>query len=214
MSSIYFNSTIGKIIMTKKLTLIFSALTLWLMMGTANAGLIEIDTDPTTADSQEYLDVTVGDTFTVDIVIDTLEDFAGFGFDLAFNDSVLSLEDITSANVFGFDTEVLFNGSDIGIASLSEAISFLSFATEGLLIDSKTVLASINFNVIGEGTSVLSLENLSFSDFIGGDIALDTINNATVSATNAVQVPEPSTWVLLMFALLTIGLTQQKRFSK
>ena len=63
--------------------------------------IIAIDTDPLTTGLQSSLDITIGDIFTVDVLvmgIDTLNPLGAFQFDIAYDPSVFEALSVTSAN--------------------------------------------------------------------------------------------------------------------
>lgn len=68
-------------------------------------------------------------------------------------------------------------------------------------------LATIGFQALSTGTSVISLSNVILLDAILTDITADTVDGS-VTVRIATAVPEPSTWVLLATgctALLAYG---------
>lgn len=155
---------------------------------------VSVDVDPGTAGVQNTTIVTPGDTVTVDIVVSGIVDapfnfFDGlnaFELDLDFNPAVLTAISVVSGGflppiVLGLESDT--TGSDVNFAesSLTASGSF-----------GGGVLATATFDVIGLGSSALTLNDVILSQPFGVPLVPVTLNNGSVGA-----VPEPSTLLLL-----------------
>ena len=159
--------------------------TITLLLGISNvqAATISVDMVPG-GNRQDQLTIYDTPNFSVDILIEDVNDLAGFQFDLGFDGSLLLVDSITSGNFFGTDTWSLI--SDIN----SQTISFseTTFAT-GLDVSSPVVLATINFQAINPGTSGIVLSSVVLTDSLAATITPVTLQNGSVSMA---PVPLPS----------------------
>jgi hypothetical protein len=157
---------------------------------------VSVDTDPGTSGIQTVLDIVVGDTFTIDVVI---QDFffqlqnpflLAFSFQLDFNPAVLGAVSAVSGDFLPtpvISTPDLSNPSYVRYA---EATFIPAYTPED------GVLASITFDAIGVGTSPLDLNTVILADRTGQQILVGTINDGSANVAGA-PVPEPSTMLLL-----------------
>lgn len=144
------------------------------------------------------LSSTMGSSFNVDIILNDAVDFAGFEFDLEFNNSILNATSITSGNVFGLDTFLLEEQININSIGFSET----TFAITGLDIFSPTVLATISFDIVGAGTDILTLSNVVLSDSFGFEISPVVLSNGSLTTPS---VPAPNILILIVLGLASMG---------
>ncbi len=189
----------------KKLVILITSL-LWAVQ--ANATLMSVELD-----SSSYM---VGDVATANIVISDIEQefgfqklLASFEFDLTFNNTQLGYRESSFGNLL--DVDPLFPSSQFtdstsvaGEVYMSElSLAFgpdLFFAQSGL--DSFT-LASVSFDVLASGTSMLELTNVELGDDLGiafSDIATSSANLTT----NSINVSEPSSLAIFGLSLLLL----------
>ncbi len=142
--------------------------------------------------------VTVGDSFAVDVLVQDVNDFAGFQFSFGFDPAILTATAVTSGNIFGLDTFPIDDTIGANFVSFSET----TFALSGLDIVGPSLLATISFDAIAAGVSALSLGNVIFSDSSGFNILPITINEAVATVSAPVGVPEPASLFLLLTGLL------------
>jgi len=153
---------------------------------------VSVDTDPGTSGIQTVLDIVVGDTFTIDVVIEDVANLHGFAFDLDFDPAVLSAVSVVDG---GFLGGFLFEfTNDVYPPDVNFAETLLPQLPS--VSGNWGVLASITFDAIGFGTSRLHLNDLLLADRDGQQITVGTINNGSANVASA-PVPEPSTMLLL-----------------
>jgi hypothetical protein len=164
----------------------------------------------------------VGDVLTADFVISEIEEdasgiqklLATFDFNIAWNNSII---EFTSSR-FGNKLNVGDGGSEqdldvmVGSLGLSELSSAwwdeLLAVQDGL---SSFVLASVDFTVIGNGSGTLDLSKVAFGDDFGDAFTDVSSSDKAYSVTsgNPVDVPEPTSIVLVLMALVLL-VRQQK----
>ncbi len=143
--------------------------------------------------------------FNIDIILNNATDLAGFEFDLEFDNTVLTATSITSGNVFGMDTFLIDDAISTGNVSFSET----SLAIAGLNINKPTVIASLSFDAIFSGKSILSLTNVILSDSAGLEISAVNLTSGEVTV-----VPVPAAFWLFITGLMgMLGIsTKSNRF--
>lgn len=163
-------------------------------------GLVTAHASPVLSVTPSLSNVTVGDTFTLDISVSGVTDLFSWQLDVDFGPA--GLLNASAPAVGGF----LGGGQTFGYVALDNGtgtITGLFSALSGSSgVSGSGVLASIMFDAMFSGTATISLLNLEL-----GDSNLDIIfTSDPVSATVNIsdrnpQVPEPSTLALLGIAL-------------
>lgn len=161
----------------------------------------------------------VGDVLTADFIISDIEEdglglqklLASFDFTLSWDNSII---DYVSSS-FGNKLNVGVAGSDQSVFDImtdSVSLSEISSAWWDELLPvqdglNQFVLASVNFNVTGAGTSILALSKVIFGDDFGISFADVSSSNASfiVNSAGPVDVPEPMTMVLMLIALTVLA---------
>jgi hypothetical protein len=162
--------------------------------------------------------VTVGNIFTIPVSITDAVDLRSFQFDLSFGASILQVTPtgvtespfFTQGNITVFVPGIVdnTNGNILGVA---DALIFQPS------VNGSGVLANIEFQAIGVGTSPLTLSNVFLNDLdsgfavTNGSVCVNPLRGNTC-ATGGGTVPEPDTIALLLAAALGL-LTWRRRTS-
>ncbi|MCJ8321766.1 MAG: cohesin domain-containing protein [Colwellia sp.] len=164
----------------KKIILIIS-----LLFGfNAQAGLISIEL------SDDH--VGVGESITVNLIASDFSPFDTFDFDFEYNTSLFSYEMDSLTSDLSLALPLFFGATENGNGL---AISFVDFFP---YLNTDFVLASFEITATSVGSSEFSLGNVLFSDFF---TPIDVDSSAQASA----SIPEPSTWILFLGALMLFG---------
>jgi hypothetical protein len=154
--------------------------------------------------------VNLGSSVSVGVSISGLADGAApslgaYDFDLSFNPGVLSF----SGAVFGDQLDLLGSGSvkDATPGAGSVRVSEISLALPGDLDSLQAgsfTLATLSFQAIGVGASLLDLTINGLEDAVGAGLTgLSSGGMVTVQQANA--IPEPSTLLLACLAMLALA---------
>ncbi len=184
-------------------------LALTLLSANAKAGLLTLDV--------EDLDYQVGDTVTVDVVASDfvnsfgfVEAIRGFSFTTLFNADVLEFSSVSFGNgldvgIFGSLQLEPTDPSDIVISETSlEDSSMLLFEQ---LASPSLILATLSFDIIGTGTSIFNLMDVSVSGgslFSPSEFTNVSIQGASIEVADSAEIPVPPTLFLLALPLLFV----------
>lgn len=193
----------NKLLLTKLLTLAFVG-----FFQTAEAATLNIKF----ANNASLYTVGVGSIFDAQIYAEGLADFAGFDFTLNYSDAKLSALSLTTASVFGAETDESFANS-IGPSSIhfAEALSASALTTKS--ITAPTLLGTVRFQALATtalgATAAINLFNPAIYTFDGTSLAGTLQNGAVVIDTSVptqppAAVPLPAASLLFGSALLSL----------
>lgn len=124
---------------------------------------------------------TVGDTFTINVVIDNALNLGSFQFDLTYDPVIVQATDVTLGTFLGS------TGRSIGVIgpiidNTAGQVTFGAFSFGSQPGPSGTgLLATINFSTAGVGSSLLDLQNSQVTDTLGNPQIPVTEEDGTVS---------------------------------
>ena len=170
--------------------------------------VVAIDVDPSTPGTQTELAVEVNDVFDVDLVITGVEDpgLNGFQLDLLFDPAVLQL---LSADDGDFLPAPVSIANDID--NVAGSLLFSSLTPSPIGVSGDGVLATLAFQALAGGTSLLELDDVQLSAPFGVAIPLGGIEEARVLVQSA--VPEPTVLSLFAAALMLTAFARRRGFS-
>jgi hypothetical protein len=207
---------------TKSLLLsLFAGGMLLLSSGSANALLIDFQ--------PHSQDVISGDTVTVDLVISelgvvgTAPSLGAFDISVFFDASILALDTTDADFDWVIDSVVLDPDSQLDVMGLGMNSMFADLTGAGMLnfydisfdlpydlvdlqFDSFT-LATITFDTIGPGTSLLELTNVVLSDEWGDPLQPD-LSNGSITVN---PIPEPTAMLLFCTGLAGLAVLRRKK---
>lgn len=161
--------------------------------------IVSVDTDPSTAGVQTSLEVNPGDMFSVDIVISGVEASStlnAFELDLGFDPAILMATGVVDG---GF---LLAPSIVVQIDLTPPEVMFAEATLLPIGAVGSGVLASIGFTALTAGVSLLGLNDVVLSAPFGVPIAVDAVNDGSVTVRSA---QEPSTVALFVVGLLTLA---------
>ena len=135
------------------------------------------------------LNVDIGTSFDVDIILNNALELAGFELALDFNSTMLTATSIISGEIFNPSTLLLDKTIHSGSITFAESTTLFPVS-----ISTATILATISFDVIGSGGDFLTLNNVSLTDSAFSNITPVNLSNAEV---NVVSVPAPGIFILM-----------------
>ncbi len=145
------------------------------------------------------LDVTEGETFSLDIDIANVADLYAFQFDLGFDPTILAAESVTEGSFLpSGGSTIFFPGT---IDNMGGTIAFNADTLVGAIpgVSGGGTLASVEFEALATGTSVISLNDVELLDS-----NFNLIDYSAANGSVLVTTPEPSSLALLGSALLLL----------
>ena len=191
----------------KKIIIMLTAV---LMSFTSNATLLTVDVDDLTS-------YHVGDVISADIIVSDIEDdgfgfsklITSFNFNLLFDDTLLEFSSATFGEKLDVDPDPFFasdqyttlvSAGDLKLEEIAYAFPSDLFIAQFSLND--FILATVNFNALQAGTSLLSLANVDLGDDWGNAFLNVTTVNKSITVASSLAVPEPSSLFLLLGAMV------------
>jgi hypothetical protein len=147
---------------------------------------------------------TVGDSFTVDVVVSGLIDGEAVGtydLDITFDDAVVSGESIAVGPGLGAPTlSIEFDAFSGGVADISETSLIVDFASLKALQGDGFTLATLTFRGKASGSSGLAFSQQLFGDQNGDAMAVAAESGSiqVEGAGTLPGVPEPATLLLML----------------
>jgi len=144
-----------------------------------------------------------GSPVTLQVLISQITDLYAFQFSLSYNPAVLQATSVTEGAFLptGGGTSFDDGTTDNTLGKVSFVADSLSGFVPG--VTGNGVLASITFNVIAPGTSVLTFSDLLFLD--------STLSDITVAGQSGILTAVPEPQAMLLMALGVAGLLAQRR---
>jgi hypothetical protein len=144
--------------------------------------------------------VNQGDTFFLDINITGVTDLYGFQFDVLYDPTILTANDITEGAFLPSGGFTFFIPADPAATpgNLGTTYDLLLGPLQGVSGDG--TLARISFTAASGGPSSISLSNLLLQDSVGNIIDFDTQTgtpSTSVDVNSTAPVPEPGTLMLV-----------------
>ncbi len=138
----------------------------------------------------DQLNVDIGTSFDVDIILNNVLGIAGFELALGFDSTMLTATSIISGEIFNPSTLL------VDKTIYSDSITFAELTTlSPVNISTATILATISFDVIGSGSDFLTLNNVSLTDSDFRDITPVNLSDAEVNVTS---IPAPGVLALML----------------
>lgn len=159
--------------------------------------------------------VNLGDSALVDILIsdlDAMQALGDFDFDLSFDSSILSVNNVM------FGSELGFSLQDSSVSGNTVNINELSLESPDFLVDnqpSQFVLASVEFDTLSVGTSILDFANIfAFGDQFGNSLSFDSIFSGSITVLDSDMAPVPVPASLPLFLSAMAGFAAYRRKQK
>jgi Cohesin domain/PEP-CTERM motif len=144
----------------------------------------------------------VGTPVTLSVLINGVVDLAAYQFSLAFNPAVLQATTVTEGGFLGAGGSTFFGAGAINNTTGAIAFTFNSLIGAGPGVSGNGNLASITFNVISPGISLLAFSEVLFLNSLGVDVK-PTVQNRSLTAVTV--VPEPTTAAMCLLGLLGLA---------
>lgn len=185
----------------------YALIALGLVAQSANAALITM-----TPSSQT---IELGDTASIDV---SISDFAtdqylgAFDFELAFNDSILSVSNIIFGTELGFSFQDEFSSGANLHAVLESSLEEAQYLIDNQA--SEFLLFTIEFTGTNYGSSSVAFDSVLLGDQDGNEITDVDFNSARITVNNPNAVPEPSALGILFAGLAVMAFRTRKARSK
>jgi len=165
-----------------------------LMLAAVQAATISIEPASSTA--------SVGDTVNLNVAISNVSDLFAFQFDIGFNPAVLSASSVSEGPfLLSGGTTTFVPGT---IDNVGGVVSFTADTLNGPVsgVNGSGVLATLQFEGVGMGTSPISLANITLLDSNFGSIDFTSTDGSVT--VNASTTPEPAPVLTLLTGLLLL----------
>ena len=179
------------------------SLTLVFVLGSVQAGTILV--------SPAAISVAVGQSFKVDVNVNSITDLYAYQFDFSFNPAVLQATSITEGSFLdeGGTTATLFFAGTIDNVGGSITTNAESLETAITGVSGSGNLIEFEFQAIAAGSSQDVISNMFLLDS-----SLDGINASITNGTVNVVTPEPSCALLFGLGAVALFLRSRSCFSR
>jgi hypothetical protein len=201
--------------MKKLFVLSMGLMLLFLLVSTSSYAATVVSISPSVST------VSVGQTFSVDVIVQNITDLYGFQFDIGFNPSIIKADSVIEGSFLSdYGTTlspIAYTLWDPG--TIDNTAGSISFTNNLLLGNIGTdpgasgsgVLATINFQALGPGIGSLNILNAQFVDSTFLDPIAVTYQAGNVNISPNTAVPEPSTVLLLSGGLMAMALIARRK---
>lgn len=162
--------------------------------------------------------VSIGEFFDVDVVISELgigdaPSVGVFNFDIDYIPTVLSADTVSfGSDLGGNSLTQAFDLSTLGFVNFAE-ISLLPPDILNTLQPDSFTLATLTFEAIGLGQSLLSFPGISIQDALAVDLTVTLETGGNVTVQPAAAVPEPNAIMLFGIGIFTMAVSRKRKQS-
>ena len=168
--------------------------------------MLSLDLDPATAGVQSTLTVDVGQSFSVDLLLEDIEPTAplqAFELDLSFDSFLLAATGLVEGGFLQGPFGTLIIEEDILAPDVNFAVTALGPSTTS----GSGVLAGVTFSALDSGLTSLTFDDVILVSGVGAsqvDITLDAINGGTLEIRDPAAAPLPGTLYLSLLGFLPL----------
>ncbi len=167
--------------------------------------IVSVDMDPSSPGVQSTRTVQQGDMFDVDIFIEGVTNLSAFEFDLSFNGSVLTANDVVDG---GFLADPVFVVEKvIGASAIMFAESTLGLNTAS----GDGALATASFTADAAGMTTLDLSNVALSAPFGVSIEVGSVDDGELTVESSSELSAPPALTFLLFGALATVIATRRR---
>ena len=185
-------------------------------------GFVSLSAQALTLSIEPDLDVEVGSSFSVDLTIAGLGNFApvslgAFDVEVSFDSTAISFTGATFGSFLGdpdpFAVETITDVLPRAFGVEIFEVSLLSNAELDALQPADFVLATLTFDAIRLGATFIDFGGVVLSDVSGDELDIDAFSSPTVTVTPVAGTPltEPSSVGLILIGLAGIAWVRRRK---
>ena len=155
-------------------------------------------------------DVSVGQSFTLDVAVTDVTDLLAWQLDLGFDPTVVhavSMEDGPFLTSNGDATFSIAGDIDNVAGTVANSESIIIGSVAG--VSGSGVIATFHFIAVANGTSPITIFNTTFLDSFGQGMEFD-VATGSVNVSGVAAVPEPASVLLAAAGLLVVGALRRR----